>query len=343
VGDPSGVRSLRDLPLIDADEVARLLPYEVLVDALQAAHRLRPAMAGRTVLAAGGTDDAFLALTAWQPGRSLGTKLVTVFPGNRTDHADGGRPSVQALYVLFDAVTGDPRAVIDGTELTYRKTAADSALGARFLARHDVSTLLVIGAGGLAPHLIAAHRAVRPSIERVLLWNRTGERAVALADAVGGQAVLSVERAVAEADVVVTATMTREPIVAGRWLRPGTHLDLVGAFRPDHREVDDDAVVRAELYVDDRTATLTEDGDLVIPMTRGLISPADVRGDLYQLCRGDVAGRTDPAAITLFENGGGGHLDLMTADVVWERFNDPAGGTGRGRRSGTPRTGDMLT
>jgi ornithine cyclodeaminase/alanine dehydrogenase-like protein (mu-crystallin family) len=124
--------------------------------------------------------------------------------------------------------------------------------------------------------------------------------------------------------VISTATMTVDPLVEGRWLRPGTHLDLVGAFQPDHREVDDEVVLRADLYVDDREATLSEDGDLVIPLQAGLINPEDIRGDLYELCRGDVAGRTDPAAITLFENGGGGHLDLMTARLAWLRRQERA-------------------
>jgi alanine dehydrogenase len=303
------------LPFIAADEVARLLPYGMLVDALEAAHREPRALTGRTVLGVDGGEESFLALTAWQPARGIGTKLVTVFPGNLGQ----GRPSVQALYVLFDPTTGDPSALIDGTELTYRKTAADSALGARHLAREDVRTLLMIGAGGLAPHLVAAHRAVRPSIDDVLVWNRTPSRAAALAAAIGGRVADRIEDAAATADVIVTATMTKEPLVAGRWLRPGTHLDLVGAFRPDHREVDDDAVLRAAVYVDDREATLRESGDLVIPMSRGLITSADIRADLFELCRGDVVGRDDPATITLFENGGGGHLDLMTATVLWER------------------------
>lgn len=311
----AGLSDLRQVPIIGADEVARLLPYRTLVDALEAAHREPRALTGRTALGVDGADDSFLALTAWQPGRGVGTKLVTVFPAN----LGRGRPSVQALYVLFDATTGDPVALIDGTELTYRKTAADSALGARLLARQDVRTLLVVGAGGLAPHLVAAHRAVRPSIDEVLVWNRTPVRAAALAAAIGGRVVDRIEEAVASADVIVTATMTKEPLVAGRWLRPGVHLDLVGAFRPDHREVDDDTVLRAVLYVDDREATLRESGDLVIPMSRGLITPADIRADLFELCRGDVAGRREPAEITLFENGGGGHLDLMTAIVLWER------------------------
>ena len=126
--------------------------------------------------------------------------------------------------------------------------------------------------------------------------------------------------AVAEADVVCTATMTTTPLIEGRWLRPGTHLDLVGAYLPDRREVDDEVVVRAELYVDTREVTMAECGDLAIPLAAGVIAADDVRADLFQLCRGEVAGRTDPAAITLFENGGGGHLDLMAAQFLWRRY-----------------------
>lgn len=311
---------LRQLPVIDADDLARLLPYGELIDELESAHRSPAPVTRRAVFAPEGADESFLALPAWQPDDVIGVKLVTVFPRNPA----AGRPSVQALYVLFDATTGEPAALVDGTELTYRKTAADSALGARFLARDDASTLLMVGAGGLAPHLVAAHRVVRPSLERVLLWNRTRARAESVAAVVGGTVVDSLEAAASQADVISVATMTKDPLVAGRWLRPGTHLDLVGSYRPDHREVDDDAVVRSEVYVDDRLATLTEDGDLVIPLAAGLITPGDVRGDLWELCRGDVPGRIDADVITLFENGGGSHLDLMTARFAWKRWT--AGG-----------------
>jgi ornithine cyclodeaminase/alanine dehydrogenase-like protein (mu-crystallin family) len=310
--------NLRELPILAGDDVARLLPYADLVDALEAGHRGEPAVSRRVVFGPDGSSDAFLGLPAWQPGEAIGVKLVTVFPANPA----AGRPSVQAIYVLFDGSSGDPLALIDGTELTYRKTAADSALGARYLAREDAATMLMVGAGGLAPHLVAAHLAVRPSLERVLVWNRTRAKAEAVAAGVGGTVVDFLAEAVSEADVISTATMTSEPLVEGRWIRPGTHLDLVGAFQPDHREVDDEAVMRAELYVDHREATLTEDGDLVLPLAAGLITPDDVRGDLYELCRGDVAGRTDPDAITLFENGGGGHLDLMTAAFAWRRHQE---------------------
>jgi ornithine cyclodeaminase len=312
--------NLHELPILDGVDVARLLPYADLVDALEAAHRGAPAVSRRVVFGPDGSDQAFLGLPAWRPGEAIGVKLVTIFPANPT----AGRPSVQAVYVLFDGSNGEPLALIDGTELTYRKTAADSALGARFLAREDAATLLMIGAGGLAPHLIAAHRAVRPSLDRVLVWNRTRAKAETVAAEVGGAVVESLAGAVPEADVISTATMTAEPLVEGRWLRPGTHLDLVGAFQPDHREVDDETVVRADLYVDDREATLTEDGDLVIPLQAALITREDIRGDLHELCRGDVPGRTDPEAITLFENGGGGHLDLMTAAFAWRRRQEHA-------------------
>jgi ornithine cyclodeaminase len=243
--------NLRELPILAGDDVARLLPYGDLVDALEAGHRVEPAVSRRVVFGPDGSSEAFLGLPAWQPGEAIGVKLVTVFP----DNPAAGKPSVQAIYVLFDGVDGEPRALIDGTELTYRKTAADSALGARFLAREDAATLLMVGAGGLAPHLIAAHRAVRPSLGRILVWNRTPAKAEAVAAGVGGTVVESLAEAVPEADVISTATMTAEPLVEGRWIRRGTHLDLVGAFQPDHREVDDDAVVRAEIYVDHRQAT----------------------------------------------------------------------------------------
>jgi len=312
-------RALRSLPLLDGEEVAQLLPYVGLVDALEAGHRQAPPVSRRLVFGPAGSDQSFLALPAWEPGSMIGVKLVTVMPANPA----AGKVAVQALYVLFDGADGSPLALLDGTELTYRKTAADSALGARYLARADAATFVMVGAGGLAAHLVAAHRAVRPSIEQVLVWNRTAARAEAVAEAVGGTAVDDLAAAVASADVVCTATMAKEPLVCGRWLRPGTHLDLVGAFLPDHREVDDDAVTRSAIYVDDRAATLSEDGDLVIPMSAGLIDESSVCGDLWQLCRGEVDGRTDDETITLFENGGGGHLDLMSARYAWQGRAEP--------------------
>lgn len=308
--------SLRDIAIFDADDVARLAPHLDLVDAMEAAHREPPAEVARILYGPPGTAENFMALPAWQPGSAIGVKLATIFPANTAV----GLPSVQAVVLLFDGEHGTPLALIDGTELTYRKTAADSALGSRLLSRPDARTLLMVGAGGLAPHLITAHRAVRPSIDRVLVWNRTRERADALVDAgIAHERVDDLDGAVAVADVICTATMAKDPLVRGELLRPGAHVDCVGAFLPDHREVDDDVVRRARIFVDARLATMHEDGDLVIPLAAGVITEDHVLADLYGLCRGEHPGRTDPDEITMFENGGGGHLDLMVAQHIWRR------------------------
>lgn len=305
---------LRDIAIFDADDVARAAPYGELVDALRTGHLPAPAACERIVYGPDGAAEKFMALPAWQPGESIGIKLVTIFP----DNPAAGLPSVQAVVLLFDGETGEPLALIDGTELTYRKTAADSALGSQLLSRDDVGTLLMVGAGGLAAHLIAAHRAVRPSIERVLIWNRSPDKAHTLVDdGIADEVVDDLEAATVEADVVSLATMAKNPLIRGAWLQPGTHVDCVGAFLPDHREVDDEVVLRSELFVDSRLATLEEGGDLVIPISNGVIDESHVRADLYELCRGTHPGRSGIEAVTMFENGGGGHLDLMTAQHIW--------------------------
>ena len=307
------------VPYLDQAEIARLTPYGRLVDFLHQRHLDPPAHVRRVVYSPPGDEQVFLGLPAWQPEDSLGVKLVTVFPENPSRR---GIPSVQAVYVLFDGTDGRPVAFMDGTELTYRKTSADSALGSRLLSRPDSRTLLMVGAGGLAPHLIAAHRRVRPSIERVLIWNRTRSKADSLADRVGAEVADDLDEAVAAADIITSATMTVEPLISGDLLRPGAHLDMVGAFLPHCREIDDQVIRRATIFVDSRDAAVHECGDLVIPLRSGLITEDDIRADLFQLCRGEHPGRTDPDQITLFENGGGGHLDLMTATFIHRQKGD---------------------
>ncbi len=306
--------SLSDIVIFEADDVAAAAPYADLVDALRAGHLRPPAACERIVYGPEGHAEKFMALPAWQPGDAIGIKLATIFP----DNPGRDLPSVQAVVVLFDGRTGEALALIDGTELTYRKTAADSALGSQLLSRDDSRMLLMVGAGGLGPHMIAAHRAVRPSIERVAVWNRSADKAQALVDrGVADEVVDDLEAAVRDADIICTATMSKEPLIHGGWLRPGTHLDCVGAYLPDHREIDEEAVVGSELFVDSRLAAVEEGGDLVIPITAGVIDRSHVRADLFELCRGLHPGRSGPDAITLFENGGGGHLDLMTAQHIW--------------------------
>ncbi len=312
---------------VGAPEIARCLTWPALIEHLRQAHRAEPALAQRLSMshrpAPGVAEQALLLLPAWRPGQALGVKLVSSFPDNR--HA----PAVQALYVLFDGRDGAPRLLLDGTALTYWKTAADSALAADYLARRDAATLLMVGAGALAPYLAQAYRAVRPSLQRIRLWNRTPSRCAALAAQLGaaGLAHLDIatvddlQAAVAQADVVCCATGARQPLVRGAWLREGAHLDLVGGFTPDMREADDDAVRRARAFVDCRTSTIAVVGDLTQPIAAGVLRPEDIEGDLFDLCSGRVGGRGSRQENTWFKSGGGAHLDLMTAQFVAERLD----------------------
>jgi ornithine cyclodeaminase len=230
-------------------------------------------------------------------------------------------PWVQALYPLFDGKNGAPLAVLDGTALTYRKTAADSALGSRLLSRPEPRTLVMVGAGSLSPYLIDAHRSLRPSIERVLIWNRNPAKAAKLAEALGAEVAGDLERAVRDADIVCCATASTAPLVEGAWLKPGAHLDLVGSFTPEMRECDDEAVKRARLFVDSRWFAIDQPGDLADPLRRGVIRRQDVEADFFELCRDGYSVNRRDGDITLFKNGGGAHLDLFTALFIWQNLS----------------------
>ena len=302
--------------IIDQDRIDRVLTWPALVDALDAGHKLGRGQTHDLLLEEGG--DVLLSRTAWKAGYGIGIKTVTGFFGNpgRTPPL----PSVQGVFVLFDHADGRPLAVIDGAGITEWKTAADSALGSRYLSRPDARCLLMVGAGAMAGPLIRAHRSVRPAIEQVLLWNRTPDRPEALAGALRGEG-LAVEvatdlaAAVARADIVSSATRTEQPLIEGAWLRPGTHLDLVGAFTASMREADDAALRRGRLFVDARETTLEHIGELKIPLERGVIRADAVIADLYDLAAG-FAWRRAPDDITIYKNGGGAHLDLMTAIAI---------------------------
>jgi len=304
---------------VDADTAARLLDFPSLIEALRQGHRDGVDAFGRMLLEqpnASGGQDGLLAMAAWQRGGAFGVKLATVFPQN----AARGLPNIASVYVLFDGRDGRPLLTIDATPLTVRKTAADSALAADYLARADARTLLVVGAGAQAPWMVAAHRSVRPSLDRVTVWNRTPAAAANLAATLGGTAVTDLAAAVAAADIVTCVTASATPLIRGDWLRPGTHLDLVGGYTPHMRESDDAAVRRALVFVDTRRFTLHDAGDISQPLRDGVIGEADVLADLFQLVRGEVPGRRTPDDITLFKNAGGGHLDLMTARLIAARL-----------------------
>lgn len=300
------------IPIIATEDVAERLDWVALADALEAGHRGARAELGDQFLTRGG--DTLLSRAAWIDGHGVAVKSVTVMP----DNAARGLASVHGAMVLFEDVTGQVEAVIDSSLVTKWKTAGDSILGARLLARSDSARLLIVGAGAVAASLVEAYRAVFPGIE-VAIWSRRPEPAAALADATGARAAVDLAAEVGAADIVATATMATEPVIRGEWLRPGQHLDLIGAFRADMREADDTALQRARIFVDSRDTVLEHIGELRDPLARGVVTRDDVLGDLYDLANG-APGRLGPEDITLYKNGGGAHLDLMTGRVILEAW-----------------------
>ncbi|MBM6594116.1 bifunctional Delta(1)-pyrroline-2-carboxylate/Delta(1)-piperideine-2-carboxylate reductase [Microvirga pudoricolor] len=306
--------------VITSAEIDRVLTFPALIDALAeafAGDMETPVRHHHEVERAGGPGTLLL-MPAWTgPGARagyLGVKIVTVFPENGTK----GLPSVLGTYLLMDGETGQPLAGLDGTRLTVWRTAAASALAARHLARPDASRMVMVGSGALAPFLIRAHASQRP-IRDVALWNRNVAKAETLAEELRREglpvrAVADLEAAVREADLVSCATLSKEPLVRGDWLKEGTHLDLVGAFNLSMREADDEALRRAEVYVD-TPAARHEGGDVALALKSGAIAESHVRGDLFSLCRAPV--RRSPGAITLFKSVGTALEDLAAAMLVW--------------------------
>ena len=307
------------MQIYDRDAVATSLPYRELVDALESAFRRDAVIPDRThhqLDVPGQPDATLLLMPAWRAGEFLGVKIATIHPGN----AGMNLPSVHASYLLLNAGTGEPVALLDGAELTLRRTGAASALASKYLSRQDAQVFLMVGTGKLAPHLVAAHAAVR-TFEEVMIWGRRPEAATELAEALAPASfALSVvddlEAAVARADIVCCATLATEPLILGKWLHPGQHLDLVGAFRPDMSEADTDAVARAEVYVDTLAGATAEAGEIVQAIRTARLEPGDIVGDLFALSRGTCPGRTSDDAITLFKSVGYALEDLAAAELA---------------------------
>jgi len=293
------------------------LPWTALVPALREAFAAGATVPRRHAHALS-ERDSLLLMPAWSDD-ALGVKVVTVMPDSRTAR------TVQALYILLDRHTGAPRAVLDGEALTVRRTAATSVLAAQYLARHDARDLLVIGTGTLAPYMVRAYCAMRPAIAQVRIWGRSASRAAAVAATLASEG-LPVEscgdepdalaNAVAAAQIVCAATTSRTPLVQGAWLSPGSHVDLVGGFTPAMREADDDVVRMSRMVVDSYDGALSEAGDLVDPLARGVISRAQVVADLRELVTGTQEGRTSGAQITLFKSVGLALEDLAAATLM---------------------------
>jgi len=308
--------------IISAAEVEAALDYPSLVERLRQAFRREidvPLRHHHDMETAGGGTATLLLMPAWQAGQHIGVKMVTIFP----DNGEKSLPAVMGIYVLLDGKTGSPLALIDGPTLTVRRTAAASALASSYLSRPDAERLLMVGTGALAPQLIMAHAAVRP-ICNVLIWGRDPEKAKKLAKRLTRTDfrvdwTTHLEEAARGAHVISCATLSKEPLIRGDWLQPGQHVDLVGAFRPDMRESDDEALRRARVFVDTRAGATTEGGDIVQAVAAGALSLDDIAGDLVELTRGERSGRRYYDQITLFKSVGTAIEDLAAAQLVFER------------------------
>lgn len=309
------------MQVITAEDVARALPWPALIDRLARTFRQgveSPPRHHHCIHRSDG-EATMLLMPAWEQGGYIGMKMVNVFPQN----AEAGLPAISGIYLLCEGDHGRPLACIDGSELTRRRTAAASALASRELARPGADSLLVVGTGKLAPMLIEAHAAVRP-ITRVRVWGRTRSKAEALAnlyrDRFDIEAVDDLDRSVPDADIISCATLSTEPLIKGEHLKPGCHLDLVGAFRPSMRETDGDCLSRSDVFVDTYAGARGEAGDILQAIEEGVFAEQDIRAELAELLRGEKSGRVDEKTITLFKSVGASLEDLAAAIEVWEQL-----------------------
>jgi ornithine cyclodeaminase/alanine dehydrogenase-like protein (mu-crystallin family) len=317
------------IPFLTAAELRDALPYPALIEALRAAFQSAIQAPTRHVhqISEAADSPVLLLMPAWQAAEKIGVKLLTVAPGN----AARGIPTVHSIFILFDAGSGVPLALLDGEELTLRRTGAASALASGYLSRADSSTLLLVGTGQLAPYLAAAHCAVRP-IRHIRVWGRDQKKTEATVQQLRQQdlpddvlleivepAPAKLEAAARQADIISCATTSRVPLILGDWLQAGTHLDLVGGFKPDMRESDDRVMQRATIFVDTFAGTLAEAGDLLQPMAAGTLQRAAIVAELADLAGARHPGRTDRAQITVFKSVGTAIEDLSAANLAWAR------------------------
>lgn len=317
--------------MISAADVDRVLDFAALVETLRTAFRdgaVQPVRHHHTIERPDGAASTLLLMPAWNDlvragtsdGGHVGVKIVTVSPDNNAI----GKPAVMGLYLLLDARTGEPQALIDGPRLTQWRTACASALAATYLAREDASKLLIIGAGALSRFLANAHSAVRP-ISEIRIWNRTAANADAAAadlrrSGLNASVATDLDEALGWADIVSAATISSQPLVKGALLSPGAHVDLVGGFTPTMREADDETIRRARVYVDTRAGATKEAGDIVQPLASGVLTNDAIVADLHELARGEKPGRGSPDEITLFKSVGAALEDLAAGIAVYENI-----------------------
>ncbi len=309
---------------LDEAATKAALPFPRLIEALDEGFRATveaPLRHHHTLSNPDAEDDTLLLMPAWTNEEWGGVKIVNVVPGNRSR----GLPAISSSYILFDRRTGEHKLLLDGGELTARRTAAASALAASRLARPDSERLLVVGAGRVASNIPLAYRAALP-IKSIAVYNRTRAGAERLVDALRkdgfeAEVAADLQTAVAAADIISSATLSREPILEGDWLKPGQHVDLIGSFTPQMREADDRVLQRSRIFVDTDHATV-ESGELVIPLKSGAIGQGDIAGTLVDLCRTGGHGRTSDEEITLFKSVGSAIEDLSAAIAAFKASDE---------------------
>jgi alanine dehydrogenase len=313
--------------ILNEAQTRKALPFPALIEALAAMFRhggQAPSRHHHSIEVPGEPDATLLLMPAWLAGRYYGVKMLSVFPGNTIR----GLPSIYGSYLLSSGTTGELLAVIDGGELTARRTAAASALASSYLSRPESSHMLMMGTGRLSANVIEAHRAVRP-LRSVSIWGRDPAKAEAIAAEIAPlnltiNIVSDIEEAARTADIISCATLSDAPLIKGVWLKPGAHLDLIGAFKPSMRESDNEAVTRSRVFVDTRAGALGEAGDLIQPIRDGVFAADAIQGELSELCGGSVAGRNTPEEITLFKSVGASIEDLAGAILAIEQIERKA-------------------
>jgi ornithine cyclodeaminase len=301
---------MASIPIISFEDTDHLMSWGLVMQAIADGHRHPKGDVADSFVRRGG--DTLLTRSAWIDGLGIVVKAATVIPKNN--------PSIDGGVMLFNDAKGALDAVIDFHLITKWKTVGDSLLAASLLARLDSTRLVILGAGTVARNLIDAYRSMFPEIQ-ISVWNRTISKAEILAKDMNCDVAYDLADAVSAADIVSSATMSTTPILLGQWLSKGTHVDLIGAYRPDMREADDATITAGSLFVDSRDTTVSHIGELRDPIERGVLSPADVKADYYDLAAGKFT-RSSSDEITVFKNGGGAHLDLMVANAalnVWKK------------------------
>jgi len=309
-----------ELTVLDGERVTTLTPWPALIDAIRDAFReggVSPVRHHHSIPGNDRKDVTLLLMPAWNEEGDFGIKLVTIAPSN----AALGKPTLHGVYVLFSGATGIPRAILDAGALTARRTAAASALASRYLSRADSKTLLVIGTGRVARQLIAAHCSVRP-IEEVRIWGRSSAQAQEAADEASRRtgasciSVSDVETGAAGADIISSATPAEDPLLLGAWVGPGTHVDLVGAYKPTMCEADPELIARADqVFVDTMEGAKDEAGDLIQAVQAGVFRFEEVAGDMYRMSSQDASLRQRPDEVTLFKSVGTALQDLAAAQL----------------------------